>query len=221
MSCARSQTKNPETICKDCGSFDLDKIKFTENIDLLASKTEIFKTALVNQNREEKDVEELSKNDQVKVYKYNFENQQNQILGKKPFTYNNDFDFTDLTLLTAPDKKILAYEATVFYEGTDHKIDALMANLREQNKSVKATENQMEGDLTVYQWRSDKKIVQLVRANKPGKEEHTVGGKTTTRSTIYVKLNCYSEEFIKNSFGDVVKKDLNFVVFGDRHFKKQ
>ena len=50
ITCAQSQTKNPMYICKDCGSFDLDKITFTENIDVLSSKTEIFKTVLVNHN---------------------------------------------------------------------------------------------------------------------------------------------------------------------------
>ena len=95
ISCTQSQTKNPMYICKDCGSFDLGKMTFKENIDVLSSKTEIFKTALVNQNNEEKQIEELQKSDIVKLYKYHFSNQRNLILGEKPFNYNNQFFLMD------------------------------------------------------------------------------------------------------------------------------
>lgn len=67
-SCSESHAqKNPDYICKDCGSFDLGKMTFKDNIDVLSSKTEIFKTALVNQNNEEKDTDQLAENDVVKL----------------------------------------------------------------------------------------------------------------------------------------------------------
>ena len=87
--------KNPNYICKDCGSFDLAKISFNENISDLIAKTEVWKTAIVNNGNEEKEIEMLSKSDTMKLYKYHFANQQNKILGKAPFNYNNQFFLMD------------------------------------------------------------------------------------------------------------------------------
>ncbi|MBV6881824.1 hypothetical protein NG800_018210 [Epilithonimonas ginsengisoli] len=221
ISCTQSQTKNPMYICKDCGSFDLGKMTFKENIDVLSSKTEIFKTALVNQNNEEKDADQLTKNDVVKLYKYNFENQQNEILGDKLLNYNNEFSFTGLSILTTPDKKMLAYKATDFFEGDAKKIDQFITYLQAQNKSLKMVQNKMEGDLTVYQWISDKQITQLVRSNKASKEEEMIDGKSVVKYNTYVKLNYYNEAFIKNSDQDIVKSDLDFAVYNDKHFQKK
>ena len=80
-SCAKSQNmKNPDNICKDCGSFDLAKLSFNENVAILISKTEVWKTAIVNANNEEKEIENLLKSDTIILYKYHFSNQQNKIL---------------------------------------------------------------------------------------------------------------------------------------------
>ena len=68
---------------------------FNENISDLTSKTEVWKTAIVNDNNEEKQIEELQKSDIVKLYKYHFSNQRNLILGEKPFNYNNQFFLMD------------------------------------------------------------------------------------------------------------------------------
>jgi len=221
ISCAQSQTKNPMYICKDCGSFDLGKMTFKENIDVLSSKTEIFKTALVNQNNEEKDADQLAKNDVVKLYKYNFENQRNEILGDKLLNYNNEFFFTGLSILTTADKKILAYRATVFFEGDAKKIDQFITYLQSQNKESRMVQNKMEGDLSVYQWISDKHITQLVRSNQASKEEEMINGKRVVKYTNYVKLNYYNEAFIKNSNQDIVKSDIDFAVYNDKHFQKK
>jgi len=219
LSCMQAQTENPKSICKDCGNFDLNKIDFTENVDLLASKTEIYKTALVNANNEEKDAQELASNDRVNVYKYNFANQENQILGERPFHFNNQFDFTDLTLLSGADKKLLAYEATVLFEGKDEEIDQFIAQLQKQYQDAPMNKNEMEGDLTVYQWHSDHFIVQLVRANRAGEQERTTDGKTTIKRHYYVKLNYYGNSFVKKSMQQDLRKDVNFAVFDNRHFK--
>ena len=86
-SCSESQAqKNPDYICKDCGSFDLAKMTFNENISDLASKTEVWKTAIVNDNNEEKQIGELQKSDIVKLYKYHFSNQRNLILGENLYS---------------------------------------------------------------------------------------------------------------------------------------
>ncbi|WP_333852033.1 hypothetical protein [Epilithonimonas sp.] len=93
-SCSKfNAQKNPDYICKDCGSFDLSKMTFYENISDLTSKTEVWKTAIVNDNNEEKQVEALQKSDVVKFYKFYFSNQQDLILGKNTFNYNNQFLF--------------------------------------------------------------------------------------------------------------------------------
>ena len=85
-SCSKYKAqKNPDYICKDCASFDLSKMTFNENISDLTSKTEVWKTAIVNADNEEKQVEALQKSDVIKFYKYHFSNQQDLILGKKPF----------------------------------------------------------------------------------------------------------------------------------------
>lgn len=90
-SCAKSQ--NPINICKDCGEFNLAKMSFNENISDLIAKTDVWKTAIVNENNEE--IEEILKSDIIKLYKYHFSNQQNKILGKRPFNYDNQFFLTD------------------------------------------------------------------------------------------------------------------------------
>lgn len=82
-------------------------------------------------------------------------------------------------------------------------------------------QNKMEGDLSVYQWISDKHITQLVRSNQASKEEEMINGKRVVKYTNYVKLNYYNEAFIKNSNQDIVKSDIDFAVYNDKHFQKK
>lgn len=219
--CAKSQNiKNPDHICKNCGSFDLAKMSFNENISDLISKTDVWKTAIVNTNNEEKEIEELSKSDTVKLYKYHFSNQQNKILGQTPFNYNDQFFFDGLVILTDAKNKIYAYEAINFYDGKMSEITKFINYLKKENKASKFKQNKMYGDLSVYQWQSDKKIVQFVKDNTEGTEEHTIDGKTSAVKSTYVKLNIYNQSFINNSVEKSIMNNLDFVIFNEKHYQK-
>lgn len=141
---------------------------FNENISDLTSKTEVWKKAIVNDNNEEKQIEELQKSDIVKLYKYHFSNQRNLILGEKPFNYNNQFFFNGLVILTDAKNKIYGYEAKNFYDGKMSYITDFISYLKKENKVSEFKQNKMEGDLSVYQWQSSQKIVQLERAKEMG-----------------------------------------------------
>lgn len=212
------QKENPKNICKDCGSFDLSKMTFNENISDLISKTEVWKTAIVNRNNEEKEMNEILKSDTLKLYKYHFSNQLNKNLGKKPFNYNNQFYFDGLTILTDANNKIYAYNATDFYDGKISEIKDFINYLKKDNNATSFAQNQMIGDLSVYQWKSENKIVQLVSTNEEGSEEQTVNGITSTVKSTYVKLNVFNNQFMKNSVGDLVKNDIDFSIFNKKHF---
>lgn len=219
-SCVKSQDmKNPDYICKDCGSFDLAKMSFNEDISVLIAKTEVWKTAIVN-NNEEKEIENLSKSDTIKLYKYHFSNQQNKILGKRPFNYNNQFFFNGLIILTDEKNKIYAYEAINFYDGKMSEILDFANYLKKENQTSEFKQNKIFGDLSVYQWQSKNKIIQLVRDNKEGKEEHTVNDKTSIIKSTYVKLNVYNQSFVKNSIEKLVKKDIDFLIFNEKQYQK-
>lgn len=218
--CSKSQnTKNPDYICKDCGSFDLAKLTFNENISDLISKTKVWKTAIVNSNKEEKEIENLSKSDTIKLYKYHFSNQQNKILGKKPFNYNNQFFFDGLVILTDENHKIYAYEASNFYDGNMSDIIDFINYLKKENKVFEFKQNKLFGDLSVYQWKSESKIVQIVNDNEEGTEEHIINGKTSVTKSTYIKLNFYNQFFIKDSVEKLVKNDINFLIFNEKHYQ--
>ena len=220
-SCSESHAqKKPDYICKDCGSFDLAKMTFNENISDLTSKTEVWKTAIVNDNNEEKQIEELQKSDIVKLYKYHFSNQRNLILGEKPFNYNNQFFFNGLVILTDAKNKIYGYEAKNFYDGKMSYITDFISYLKKENKASEFKQNKMKGDLSVYQWQSSQKIVQLVSDNQMGTEERTINGKTSKVNSTYIKLNVYNESFIKNSLVNSLEKDVDFAVYTEKHYQK-
>lgn len=222
ITCSQSLAqKNPDYICKDCGNFDLAKISFNENVSDLISKTEVWKTAIVNDNNEEKDINELTKKDLVKLYKYHFSNQQNKILGEKPFNYNNQFSFNNLILLADANNRIYAYESTIFYKGNYSDIKNFITYLIQKNENLNFKQNKMLGDLSVYQWESEKGIMQFVCDNKEGTEEQTINGKTTKIKSTYVKLNYYDKAFINNSVNKMVEKDVNFVIFNEKHYRSK
>jgi len=220
-SCSKYKAqKNPDYICKDCASFDLSKMTFNENISDLTSKTEVWKTAIVNADNEEKQVEALQKSDVIKFYKYHFSNQQDLILGKKPFNYNNQFFFNGLVILTDEKNKIYGYEATNFYDGQMSEIISFVNYLKKENSSSKFKQNKMYGDLSVYQWMSDNEIVQLVSDNNVGTEERTINEKISVVNSTYIKLNVYNESFIKNSVVSLLEKDVDFAVYTEKHYQK-
>lgn len=220
-SCSESKgQKNPDFICKECGSFDLSKMTFNENISELTSKTEVWKTAIVNANNEEKEIETLQKSDVVKFYKYHFSNQQNLILGKNLFHYNNQFFFNGLVILTDAKNKIYGYSAKNFYDGKMSDINNFVNDLKKENNNSQYKQNKMYSDLTVYQWFGKDKIVQLVSDNKIGTEEKTVNGKTSVVNSTYIKINVYDESFVKDSSEKSLEKDVDFAVFTEKHYQK-
>lgn len=191
---------------------------FAEDITKLSSKTEVFKIALVNDNYEEKDAEEVLKNDKPQLYKYRFENQRNKILGKKPYTYDGRFFFNNLTILTNPENKIYAYDATVFYDGSIKDIDAFVVYMKNTNKDMKFTLNRMLGAMTVYQWKSKDKIIQIVKDNHEGTVEQFFDGKKSVVKSTYLKLTVYNSSFLNDAVEPKVERDIDFVIFNEKHF---
>lgn len=219
MSFNCQNTGNPKAICKDCGSFDLNKIKFTENILDLTSQTEVSKSSVKNSTSKPNDKTQNSKSNDL--LKYSFLNSKNLNLGNKPFNYNNEFNFNQLNILADFNNEILALNATIFYDGKMDDINKFLDNLKKENKSAKMITGKMYGDLTVYQWFSDDKIVQLVKDNQEGTEEQTNNGKTITKKSTYLKLNIYGSSFAKNSIKNIVETDSDFVLYDARHFIKK
>lgn len=221
VSCAKSQNmKNPDFICKDCGSFDLSKMSFNENISDLISKTDVTKTVIVNNNNQEKQIENLLKSDTIKLYKYRFLNKLDKVLGKKPFNYDNHFFFNRLVILTNEKGKIYAYEAFNFYDGEMSEIINFVNYLKKENKMFKVERDKLFGDLSVYQYKSDNKIVQVVHDDTEGAEERIINGKTSVTKSTYIKLNVYNQSFIKDSVEKLVKNDVNFLIFNEKHYQK-
>lgn len=214
------QQQNPKNICKKCGNFDLAKITFKENINDLTAKTEIWKTVLVNSKYSEKDSEKLLKNDSVKLIKYHFENQHNEILGNNPFNYEDEIVFNHLIILTNPKNKIYAYEATNFYDGNYADIGSFIDYLKKENKNAAFSKNNMLGNLEVYQWKTDEKLIQFVVDKDEGIEERTINGNKKTLKSTYIKLNVYNDIFINNSIEKFLIYDINFSVFNNNNFSK-
>lgn len=217
FSCSKSQ--NPKHICKDCGTFDLATVTFNESILDLSAKTEVWKEPVVDQNNIEVKFQDTS-GKKSGLFITHFSNQKNKTLGKKPFNYENKFFFKNLSILADSNNKIYALDATIFHDGEMAEIDNFIEYLKKKYKNFKITQNKMAGALTVYQWRADDKIIQIVKDNELGYEERTINGKTEKLKSTYFKFTIYSSSFIKSSLEKLVVNNKDFIIFNEKHYYK-
>lgn len=212
------KNENPINICKDCGSFDLNKVKFTENILELTSKTEVTKSTLNSNNDPSELKGNVGESKSGDFLKYSFLNDKNLKLGKTPFNYNNQFNFNQLNILVDSKNKIIVLDATIFYDGKIEDITKFVDYLKKGNKAAKMIIGKMYGDLTVYQWFLNDKIIQLVKDNEEGTEEQTINGKTTKTRSTYLKLNIYNRPLLTNSITSVIGQDSDFVLYDKKYY---
>ena len=220
-SCAKSQNqKNPEYICKNCGAYDLAKISFNENIDLLTSKTEVSKTVFTNDNCEEKAIEELAKNDKLCAFKYYIYNQPGNILGKGLFTFSDQFRFDNLNLLLDSNKKLVAYNATVNFEGDVKTFDKFVNFLTDKLKVKPKSGKMAMDDSVIYQWETTSFTYQLIRSNTKKKREIIVDGKSKSEEFYLTNFTVNNKLKSNDKTRYVSSHSENFVIFGDKYFKK-
>lgn len=203
-SCAKSQNiKNPENICKDCGSFDVNKIEFTEKIDKLILKGRVFITAIDNYNVEKR-INEISKKDIVIAYKYKIVNRLNEDLGEGFFKFNNVFNFDNLSFLVDSEKKIIAYKTYSWSNNGGKKTNDLIEYISEISRS-KAQYNILYADgSNVYQWDSMDYFYQLM----------------STKDASYTSLLVIKKNRFTDSIKKAVKNDETFLLFNEKSFKK-
>lgn len=219
FSCNSQEKENPKFICKNCGSFDLSKITFNENIDILLSKTDSFKSIIVNKYAEEKDPEELLAKDTIYVNKYILENHKNKILGEDFFNFHNEFKFSNLALISDRNKKIIAYKLSTYYKGDINEINDFISFLT-KNLNTKPTQNSLViGDSTIYHWETSDLLFQLMRSNKKKKEEKIVNGIKSESYFYDVDLNVYNKANLTNELKGIVNRDPYFVIFSKKYFK--
>lgn len=220
-SCTKSQNqKKPEYICKGCGSFDLSKITFNENIDHLVSKTKVFTTVFVNDGCGEKRLEEFTKADQVCAFKYDIYNQPGNILGKGLFTFSGKFQFDNLKLLLNSQKKMISYNAVVNYDGDIKSIDQFIDFITNKLKIKPKSHVMIIGSSLVYQWDTPSFTYQLYRSIDKEEEESIIDGKTTVENYYYITFTVQNKALITDKTQYVINHNESFVIFGERDFKK-
>lgn len=102
-----------------------------------------------------------------------------------------------MVILTDINNKIYAYEAYNFYDGNMSDIMYFTNFLKKENEIFEFKLNKLLGDLTAYQWISDKKIIQFIKDNTEGTKERIINGKSSIIKSTYVKINAYNQSFIK------------------------
>lgn len=220
-SCAKSQNqKNPDHICKNCGNYDLEQITFDENVESLVSKTEVSKTVFVNADCQEKTIDELLKSDKICAFKYYVYNQPGDILGKGLFTFSNQFKFDNLNMLLDSDKKLVSYNATVNFEGDEKAFDKFVSFLTDKLK-VQPKSNRMVTDNSfVYQWDTSSISYQLTRSDKKKQRQTIVNGKSRSEEFFHITFTVSNKVKLNDKTKYVTSRSENFVIFGDKYFKK-
>lgn len=220
-SCAKSQNqKNPEHICKTCGSYDISQITFNENVESLVSKTKVSKTVFANDNCQEKSTEELLGNDKICAFKYYLYNQPGDVLGKGLFTFSNQFKFDELNFLLDPNKKILSYNATANFDGDAKAYDKFVGFLTDQLKVQPKARRLFTDESFIYQWETDSFTYQLSRSAEKSKRETIVNGKSKTEDFYYTSFTVIDKKKLNDKTRSVIDRSENFVIYGDRYFKK-
>ncbi|WP_415779339.1 hypothetical protein, partial [Elizabethkingia occulta] len=173
ISCAKSQNSN--YICNDCGSFDLSKISFNENIDQLTSKTEVFKTVFVNEGCEEKRMEDILKSDNVCAFKYNlYETPKNKI----HLSFSDKLKFNNLHLLADSKKELVAYSSSEDFNGSEKDFTSFVDFLTKKLNTKPQYNILLLDETIVYQWDTNSYIYQFTRSKNKQQKEVVINGKT-------------------------------------------
>lgn len=206
--CFTAQVQNnPSYICKDCGTYDINRISFDENIDHLISKTPVNITGFT-ENFKEKIKNDISPSDHMIAFKYKVRNRLNENLGEGFFTFSTVFRFNNLSFLIDSQKKIVAYKCYTTYNGNEKEIGQLI-NTISKITTTKYTYNTLFADGSeIYQWDSQNYFYQLMKA-KESKNSYYIG-------VISIKKDRMNSEIKK-----AIQNDETFLLFNEKGFSKK
>ncbi|WP_245803858.1 hypothetical protein [Elizabethkingia occulta] len=215
ISCAKSQNSN--YICNDCGSFDLSKISFNENIDQLTSKTEVFKTVFVNEGCEEKRMEDILKSDNVCAFKYNlYETPKNKI----HLSFSDKLKFNNLHLLADSKKELVAYSSSEDFNGSEKDFTSFVDFLTKKLNTKPQYNILLLDETIVYQWDTNSYIYQFTRSKNKQQKEVVINGKTIMDSYYYVTFSVYQKDKLNSKIKSIIPRNENFIIYNDKYFKK-
>jgi len=200
--------QNPKSICITCGRFDLAKINFSEDINVLAVQNK-SKTVLSGQQQ----------NNQTKLYETFFLFKDDK--GKNPeiITYQNWFTFNNVRILSNDKSKIIAFAAFNFYDRPMSQIDAFVNQLKNKFKSSAPKIGKLVDGAIVYQWFLNDVIVQLERDTKQEVESTNVNGKWVDKKTCHVKLTVFNKALLDDKMKISLARNINFLFYQKEHFK--
>ena len=204
------KAQNPKSICITCGSFDLAKINFNEDLNELGAKTKILTKASGQ-----------SYTDQTRTYETLFLFKDKQNSDVKIITYENWFKFSNVNILTNADKKIIAYNAFNFYDGPLNKIDDFVFKLKRKFKTNTLITGKRIDGAVVYQWYVDDIIVQLDRDLKQEKESSKIGNKWVEKKTCLVKLTIFNKALLDEKMKKALGRNISFLFYQKEHFVKE
>ena len=209
--------QNTGYICSNCGTFDLSKITFNENIDELVSKADPFKTAFANASCEEKRIDEVGEKDQICGFKYSIYKKETD---PSFLSFSDQFKFDNLYLLTSTEKSMVAYTATSDFKG-DEKAFLSLVNLVSQKFNTKPEQHTLflDGSL-VYQWNTPSYTCQITRSKDKHQRESTVNGKTKTNDFYSLTLGIYQKNKLDAKMKEVIRRNESFVIYTDKNFGK-
>ena len=204
------KAQNPKSICITCGSFDLSKVNFGENLNDLGAKMKV----VTNPSGQ-------SYANQAKTYEtlFLFKNKQNSDV--EIITYQDWFKFSNVNVLTNADKKIIAYNAFNFYDGPLTKIDDFVNKLKNKFKTNTLITGKRIDGAVVYQWYLNDIVVQLDRDLKQEKESSNIGGKWVEKKTCHVKLTIYNKDLLDDKMKKELSRNIHFLFYQKEHFVKE
>lgn len=209
--------QNTIYICNSCGTFNLSKITFNENMDDLVSKAEPFKTAFANASCEEKRIDEVGGKDQICGFKYSIYKKETD---QSFLTFSDPFRFDNLYLLTNAEKSLVAYTAVSDFKG-DEKAFLSLVNLVSQKFNTKPEQHTLflDGAL-VYLWNTPSYTCQITRSKDKHQRESTVKGKAKTDNFYSLTLGVYQKNKLDAKMKEVIRRNENFVIYTDKNFGK-
>ncbi|AZI34328.1 hypothetical protein [Kaistella carnis] len=199
------QNENPKNICRDCGSFDVSKISFDENVDVLVSKTQVSITAFTDGFIEKKQ-DAISKSDKILAYKIKIRNPLNENFGEGFFKFSNVFKFDNLSFLVDSQKNLISYKVYTIYNGDSKKINNIINDI-DRLIGMKHSINTLYADESeIYQWKSKKYFYQVMKNQK-------------SKNSFYVSLLVIKNNRFNDSVKKAIKNDETFLLFNENSFK--
>lgn len=204
------KAQNPKSICIKCGSFDLAKVNFRENLNDLGAKVKV-----VTNPSDQSDANQAKTYETLLLFKNN-QNSDVEII-----TYQDWFKFSNVNILTNADKKIIAYNAFNFYDGPLAKIDDFVNKLKNKFKTSTLIIGKRIDGAVVYQWYLNDIVVQLDRDLKQEKESSNIGGKWVEKKTSHVKLTIYNKALLDDKMKKALSRNIPFLLYRKEHFVKE